>query len=89
MRIEEIKELIEEYQAKFDQINETISDHQAEIEKIKKRRLRKLKQYQELEEELENLKREREIQHVLIEEQDKLRNQYNEEMLQQLLLLIQ
>ena len=89
MRLDEIKELIEEYQAKFDQINEAISDHQAEIEKIKKRRLRKLKQYQELEEELENLKREREIQHVLIEEQDKLRNQYNEEMLQQLLLLIQ
>lgn len=89
MRIEEIKELIEEYQAKFDQINEAISDHQTEIEKIKKRRIRKLKQYQELEEELENLKREKEIQHVLIEEQDKLRNQYNEEMLQQLLLLIQ
>lgn len=89
MRIEEIKELIEEYQEKFDQINKAISDHQAEIEKIKKRRIRKLKQYQELEEELENLKREREIQHVLIEEQDKLRNQYNEEMLQQLLLLIQ
>lgn len=88
MKLHELKELIEDYQGQFDEINDTIADHQKEIGKVRSRKVRKLNKMQELEGEIQDMDNEVKVLHALIEERDFHRKQLNEELIQQLLLLI-
>ena len=89
MRLEGLKELIEDYQEQFDQINKDIAYHQKEIKKEKERKIKKLDKMQELEGEINDADKEIMIKFSLIEERDAFRQQLNTELMQQLLLLIQ
>jgi chromosome segregation ATPase len=89
MRLEGLKELIEDYQEQFDQINKDITYHQREIKKEKERKIKKLDKMQELEGEINDADKEIMIKFSLIEERDAFRQQLNTELMQQLLLLIQ
>lgn len=88
MDIQELKELVEEYQGRFDQIDEQIADIQKEIEKDRKRKVRLTNKYLDLQTDIENIDNTiRSYVHV-IEDHMRDKEELHSELLKQLVLLI-